>query len=56
MKSTEAKAIKILAEGPADLRQLAFKLGVSRVQAYRVTNSLSRKGWVEKGERGFLHS
>jgi len=45
---TAAKCLELLLRSPMSVKDLAFELGVSRRQAYRVLKSLKENGYVER--------
>lgn len=48
--SREPIALKMLMEGPKHIREISKALGGAKSRAYGLTNSLSKKGLVERGE------
>ena len=48
--SREPVALKLLMEGPKHIRAISAALGGTKSRAYGLTNSLSKKGLVERGE------
>jgi len=45
---TAAKCLELLLRSPMSVKYLAFELGVSRRQAYRVLKFLKENGYVER--------
>jgi hypothetical protein len=48
--SREPVALKMLMEGPKHIREISEALGGAKSRAYGLTNSLNKKGLVERGE------
>jgi hypothetical protein len=48
--SREPLAIKMLMQGPKHIREISAVLGGAKSRAYGLTNTMSKKGLVERGE------